>query len=387
MSNHVVAPAVCDASDPTSSVAVPASEREGRTPSVLKRVAIHNRVVHRVRDFLRREGYVEIPVPELTPATGSCEVVDSMFSMDYFGLLAFPRQTGQLYLEEMVAGGLSAVYCEGESLRKEWKLDDRHLTEFKLIEIEKRDMTLDELCDFEERLLKDAASGLTSEDVGDAGEERLCRMLSAEHPRIAYREAVAILNRRGFDLRFGDDLGHREEAALVDYAGGLPVHVTHFPEGIKFFNMKVCRADPAVVECVDYILPFSGETFGGALREPDVEILRRRLHTGTMYSHLMNRAAESARVRMLVGRDGHHVAGGDPGAAEAAPTVEDLTCRYQRAVEDAFERYLSLFEAVPTERAGFGLGVARLIQSFMGLPSIKQAVIFPMDRASFGALG
>lgn len=343
--------------------------------SLFRRIRIHNIVVERIRAFLKRQGYVEIPVPELTPATGSCEVVDSMFSLDYFGALAFPRQTGQLYLEEVVARGLDAVYCEGESLRKEWKVDDRHLTEFKLIEIEKRGMTLDELCDFEEKLLKDVASSLTPEDIGERNVERIGRMLGSDHPRISYREAIAVLRGLGFDRRFGDDLGRAEEAALIDHLGGLPVHVTHFPESLKFFNMKVYRSDPEVVECVDYILPFSGETFGGSLREPDVEILRRRLYTGTMYGHLMNRAAEFARFRSLT----------DPESVEAA-CGEELASRYQATIEGAFESYLTLFAKRPTERAGFGLGVARLLQYFTGLPSIKDVVVFPMDRTRFGGL-
>ena len=342
--------------------------------TIRQRIELHNRVVHRIRDFLKEESYAEVPVPELTPATGSCEVVDSMFSMDYFGALAFPRQTGQLYLEEVVALGLSAVYCEGESLRKEWKLDERHLTEFKLIEIEKRDMSLDELCDFEERLLKDAASAVAEEHVGSANIARIERMLRAPHPRMTYREAVGVLNARGSDIAFGDDLGRAEEAALIGYAGGLPVHVTHYPESLKFFNMKIDRGDPAVVECVDYILPLAGETFGGSLREPDVDILRRRLHTGTMYGHLMNRAVEFARMRVTA----------DP-AAEAVPACE-LALLYQRGIEQAFENYLSLFADEWTERAGFGLGVARLLQYIMGLSSIKDAVVFPMDRSRFGGL-
>jgi asparaginyl-tRNA synthetase len=352
-----------------------ALSRPEETPPLLQRIRVHNLIVDRIRAFLKEEGYVEIPVPELTPATGSCEVVDSMFSLDYFGALAFPRQTGQLYLEEVVARGLDAVYCEGESLRKEWKVDDRHLTEFKLIEIEKRDMTLDDLCDFEEKLLKDAASGLTPEDVGEGNAERIDRMIGSEHPRITYREAIAVLSGLGFDRRFGDDLGRAEEAALIDHLGGLPVHITHFPESLKFFNMKVDRSDPAVVECVDYILPFSGETFGGSLREPDVEILRRRLYTGTMYGHLMTRASEFARVRLLT----------DPDGVEA-DSVEELARLYQEGIEGAFESYLTLFAERPTERAGFGLGVARLLQCSLGLPSIKEAVVFPMDRTRFGGL-
>jgi asparaginyl-tRNA synthetase len=345
-----------------------------RTAPLLQRITTHNRVVRRIREFLHHEGYVEVPVPELTPATGSCEVVDSMFSLDYFGALAFPRQTGQLYLEEVVALGVDAVYCEGESLRKEWKLDERHLTEFKLIEIERRDMSLDELCDFEERLLKDAAEAVTDEDVGAENMARIGGMLVAPHPRITYRDAVKALNARGFSPAFGDDLGRAEEAALIDYAGGLPVHVTHYPEGLKFFNMKIDRGDPAVVECVDYILPLAGETFGGSLREPDVDILRRRLHTGTMYGHLMNRAAEFARLRAAAEPEGR---------ASGAP---DVALVYQRGIEEAFESYLALFADEWTERAGFGLGVARLLQYLMGVPSIKDAVVFPMDRQSFGRL-
>jgi asparaginyl-tRNA synthetase len=348
-------------------------ETPPRAPSLRQRIEIHNQVVHRIRQFLRDEGYIEIPVPELTPATGSCEVVDSMFSMDYFGALAFPRQTGQLYLEEIVARGFDAVYCEGESLRKEWKLDERHLTEFKLIEIERRGMTLEGLCDFQERLLKDAASVVTLRDAGDANAEHVERMLRVPHPRITYREAIDVLVRRGFALAFGHDLGRAEEAALIEYAGGLPIHVTHFPEGLKFFNMKLDRSDPAVVECVDYILPLSGETFGGSLREPDVDILRQRLHVGTMYAHLMNRAEEFARARALT-------------ETENWSAGRDWADVYRTGIEEAFESYLSLFADEWTERAGFGLGVARLLQYVMGLPSIKDAVVFPMDRARFGGL-
>lgn len=192
---------------------------------------------------------------------------------------------------------------------------------------------------------------------------------------MTYREAIEVLGRRGFTLRFGDDLGREEEAALIAHAGDLPVHITCFPETLKFFNMKIDRSDPAVVECVDYILPFSGETFGGSLREPDVDILRRRLYTGSMYGHLMNRAAEFARVRSLTAPDD---TGGLP--------PEELATRYQRVIEESFENYVSLFANAPTERAGFGLGVARLLQYLMGLGSIKDTVVFPMDRTRFGGL-
>jgi asparaginyl-tRNA synthetase len=332
--------------------------------------------VHRIRTFLAEQGYVEIPVPELTPATGSCEVVDSMFTLDYFGGLAFPRQTGQLYLEELVAGGLDAVYCEGESLRREQKVDQRHLTEFKLIEIEKRDMSLAQLCDLQEALVKDVAGVVSPDLIGAANVRRLEKMVKAEHPRLTYREAIGVLQKRGFALSFGDDLERNHEAELNRYAGDLPIHVTHYPESLKFFNMKLERTDPLVVECVDYVLPLSGESFGGSLREPDHDILARRLYEGTMYGHLMNRAREFARQRSLASC-GH----------EDTATVDALAARYQSGIEQSFLNYLGLFKDAIVERAGFGLGVARLLQYLMGLDSVKDAVAFPMDRTRFGGLG
>jgi asparaginyl-tRNA synthetase len=344
----------------------------GRPLPPLQRLRLHNCVVHRIRHFLEREGYVEIPVPTLTPATGSCEFVDSMFTVDYFGTLAFPRQTGQLYLEEFVARGMDAVYCEGQSLRKEGRVDGRHLTEFKLIEIEKRDMTLEALCDVQERLVKDVALHVSADEIGGAHVTRLDWMARWEHPRLTYREAIDLLRRHGFALSFGDPLDHEAEVALVRYCGNLPVHVTHFPESIKFFNMKLDRVDPSVVECVDYILPYAGETFGGSLREPDTGTLRRRLLGGSMYGHLMDRASEFAHQQWAAGL----VEG------ESAP---DLAARHCRGIEQAFASYLALFEEEPVERAGFGLGVARLLQFLTGLESVKDAVVFPMDRSGFGA--
>ncbi len=350
-----------------------------RPASLLARLQVHNAVVHRVRRYLQEAGYVEIPVPELTAATGSCEVVDSMFSLDYFGALAFPRQTGQLYLEELVAAGLEAVYCEGESLRKEWKVDGRHLTEFKLIEIEKRGMSLAELCDLQEALVKDVVRHLPAKLIGGANARRLERILAVEHPRLSYREAIRLLGRRGFTHAFGDDLDRVAEAALCRHCGDLPVHVTHYPESLKFFNMKLDRRDPAVVECVDYILPHAGETFGGSVREPDLPILRHRLESGAMFAHLINRAREFARLRSYAGSTS---TGSTDGATTAA-----LEARYVQGIRDSFERYLALFADRTVERAGFGLGVARLLQYVMGLESIKEAVVFPMDRTCFAGQG
>ena len=199
----------------------PAKPASAEQPLPLKqKLQVHNTVVHRIRQVLQADGYDEIPVPELTAATGSCEVVDSMFSLDYFGALAFPRQTGQLYLEEMIDAGLDAVYCEGESLRKEWKVDQRHLTEFKLIEIERKNLSLDGLCDLQEAMVKDVGAHLLETATVGVDHDRCERMLTAEHPRLSYREALVLLNKHGWSLDFGDDLMREWSVVIAPYGDG-----------------------------------------------------------------------------------------------------------------------------------------------------------------------
>src|SRR6476646_7991563 len=120
----------------------------------LRRVAQRANMLASIRACLAQDGYVEVEVPELVVSTGACEDLD-MYSVEMFGDLAFLRQTGQLYLEEIVLRGLRAAYCEGQSFRKEPASGDgRHLCEFRLLEIEKIDMNLQELIAAEVRMVR-----------------------------------------------------------------------------------------------------------------------------------------------------------------------------------------------------------------------------------------
>jgi asparaginyl-tRNA synthetase len=124
-------------------------------------------------------------------------------------------------------------------------------------------------------------------------------------------------------LEFGADLKKEHEAQLTEKYG--PIFVTHYPKEIKFFNMYVNREDPRVVDCVDFILPHSGETVGASIREVDQQIIKDQLHNGPMFKILMEE-------------------GGDP---------------------HAFDNYLELFNEQPVKRGGFGLGLGRLLQYIM----------------------
>ena len=308
----------------------------GRLLPLERRIELRDRVIARIRRFLQSEGYAEAPSPGRAAAASAHGITSALLSLDSLGVRVSPSHARQFYLEEIVAAGADAVY---------------YLAESEQVEAAKRETSLGELCDFQEKMVKDAVAMLTADEIGGPNLTRVDRMTRAEHPRMTYREALAVLRGRGFGLDFGDELGMDAEAALTYYCGNLPVHITHFPKSLKPFNGKTDRADPTVVECVAYVFPFAGETFGGSLWEPDIEILRRRLYSGTLYAHLMDRARER----------------------ETRSSPEELTGRCQRAVRAAFEGYLSPFAGARTESAGVSLAVGRLLQYFMGVDCAARA--------------
>lgn len=338
--------------------------------TTLRRVAQRANILANIRNCLLQDGYIEIEVPELVVSTGACEDLD-MYNVEMFGDLAFLRQTGQLYLEDVVIRGLEKAYCEGQSFRKEPESGDgRHLCEFRLIEIEKRDMDLDELVTSEVRMLKYIVAHLDADLFTPQELDRLSTEVEGIIPTITYREALATLERLGIHLQFGDDISRSAEQLLVREFGKGVLAIVQHPTEMKFFNMLVNREDPSVVDSCDLILRDSGETFGSSVRDTDADSMRERLHSKPMYRYMMERAATFAA-------EAAHAYGYTPDKQQAEAQ------RIAEKIDQSFEDYFALIQSNPVPRAGYGLGVARLFQYILGTESIDQAVTYPVTRRTF----
>jgi asparaginyl-tRNA synthetase len=147
-------------------------------------------------------------------------------------------------------------------------------------------------------------------------------------PRLDYGDAVALLQRKGSAIKWGDDLGAEDEALIVaDHE--RPVFVKNYPKEAKAFYMKENPADPRTVLCDDLLAPEGyGEIIGGSQREDD-------------YDKLV------ARIK-----------------AEGLPL-------------DAYGWYLELRRYGTFVHAGFGLGLERTVAWICGTPHIREAIAFP----------
>ncbi len=329
---------------------------------VAQRPRVQARVVQRVRDFLAQEGFEEISDGGPSAVAGLRDEAAAILGRELTGDPMLAHQICQLHLESLVAAGCRRICHTAEPRQTEQHAEECAAIRLGWIETGQRDMPLDELCGFQERLLKHISAGLHADLIGGPNATRIDRMLRGAHPRLSYREALAVLNRRGFALEFGDDLDREAQAALVHHCGNLPLQVVYQPAGRGFFNAKVDRSDPAQVECAHYILPFAGETLRGSVHEPDAAVLARRFRAGAFRAHLRHRAGELARQRSL-GQP-------DPDREEIRGALLRM---HDAAIERALGEYLAPLERWWIERAGCGLEVGRLLQYLLGLERLPAA--------------
>jgi len=311
------------------------------TPEIQALAKIESSLLKGARKYCEENRFVEIIVPHLTKATGACENIATMFKLNYFGQKAYLSQTGQLYLEIMTPF-LKKVWCLIHSCRAEPEVDNRHLTEFPLIEIE-FEGNLKELMHHIEGIIHSMVSKVKKreEELEVFGiDKQYLKKFEPPYKRITYTQAIEILKGE-FQKEWGDNIKSKHEKYLSKFLGMKPFFLTHWPKAIKFFNMRENDDNPDIVNSCDLILPFSGEAVGGAEREYKYEKLKRRLE-------------ESLMLKMLVERGG---------------SIKD------------FEWYLDFHKNNSIDlHSGCGIGFNRVTQSVLKLDDIRASTVFPLNK-------
>jgi asparaginyl-tRNA synthetase len=291
---------------------------------------VRDELTFAIRDLFHERNYVNIDSPILTPA--ACEGTSTLFETDYFGEKAYLSQSGQLYLEPAAAAH-GKVYCFGPTFRAEKSKTRRHLMEFWMVEPEVAWMRFDGLLELAEEFV----SALVSRVLDRCKQElewlerdvsKLTPATERPYPRIDYGDAITRLQKKGFDIAFGDDFGGDEETALSDESG-KPVMITRYPAAIKAFYMEPDAADPTRALAMDVIAPEGyGEIIGGSERIGSYELLEKRI-------------AEHELPR------------------------------------DAFQWYLDIRKYGAFPHSGFGMGIERVVTWLCGISHLREAIPYP----------
>lgn len=283
-------------------------------------------------EALRSRGFLEIKTPKIVNA--ATEGGANFFKIKYFDRDAFLAQSPQFY-KEAGASVFERVFEIGPVFRAEPHFTTRHVNEY---------ISLDAEMAFIENVgdVMNELEGIVFDvfaKIHETGKDELALWGASVPgkvpiPRMKLTEALQILEKDfGKKMEGGEiDIDPEGERMICDYVkrefGSDFVFLTHYPTAIRpFYTLP--GADPQFTESFDLL-------FRGL-----------ELATGGQRIHSYQKMVESIKK-----------CGMNP---------------------DDFSNYLDVFRYGAPPHGGWGWGSERTIQQLLGLPTIKQAVLFPRD--------
>ncbi len=300
--------------------------RSARQRAIL---GVRHEIIKAVRDFFDDRGFTLVDTPIFTPA--ACEGTTTLFEVNYFDEKAYLTQSGQLY-NEATAMAVGKTYCFGPTFRAEKSKTRRHLTEFWMVEPEVAFAHLDDVCELAEQMV----AHMVGRVVANRGAElqtlgrdvAKLQAVTPPFPRLAYDDAVKLLQAKGSEIQWGGDFGGTDET-IISQQYEKPVLVTRYPMDVKAFYMAPDPQRPEVALCVDMLAPEGyGEIIGGGERLADYDLLLERIK-----KHQLPR--------------------------------------------EAFEWYLDLRRYGSVPHAGYGMGIERAVAWVCGLEHVRETIPFP----------
>ncbi|RKX51812.1 MAG: asparagine--tRNA ligase [Thermotoga sp.] len=291
---------------------------------------VRHEIIKATRDFYDRRNFVLIDTPIFTGSIG--ESAGNLFEVNYFDYgKAYLAQTGQLYLEAACMA-FGKVYNFGPTFRAEKSKTRRHLTEFWMNEAEVAYYDHEDNMKLQEELISHIVRWVlekASDHLVALGRDlKKLEGIEPPFPRMSYDEAIDHLRKKGFDVKWGDDIGGDEETALSNIFD-KPVFICNYPREIKAFYMLPDPERPEVVLCDDLLAPEGyGEIIGASQRIHDYDLLVERIKE------------------------------------------KDLPL-------EAYDWYLDLRKYGSVPHSGFGMGLERVVAWICGLKHIREAIPFP----------
>jgi len=166
-------------------------------PHIVKAVRVRARMLQRLRRVLDGDGFVEVETPILGAAAGGATARPFVTFHEATKREKVLRIAPELYLKQLVVGGLDSVYEVGKVFRNEG-VDPTHLPEFSMAELYTTRLGLDKLMTLTEDMVRGFAADAAALDA--AGGSECAGEVAASEPfgRVEFMEALNA--GLGFDL-------------------------------------------------------------------------------------------------------------------------------------------------------------------------------------------
>jgi len=303
-----------------------------RLPKYRKVLMIQHAIMRYFREFLDKEGFVELLPPVISPASdpglrGAAKLITKLYGVPY------ELTSSTIMFKQVSATALGKIYFMARNVREEPPENiytGRHLIEFTQLDVEWAGASMEDVMELAEDMIHYVCRKLTNNYGHILKEFRKGRIDCWKPPyeRMRYEEALELARRMNAVVREGSELSQEAEEA-ISLAVGKPFWITNYPANSRGFYYLRDPKNPEYNRDFNLILPEGyGEVVDGGEREYRPEEVLKRI-------------------------------------------------RELRESEDKYSWFLEALKEGIAPSAGFGLGIERFTRYVLGLRYVWEAVPFP----------
>ncbi len=326
-------------------------------PDVRDTFILRSRIVSETRRFIDERGFYEVETPTLLHVAGGASARPFLTSVNALSDEEMQlRIATELNLKRLIVGGMERVYEIGRIFRNEG-IDTTHNPEFTMLELYAAYWDVHDMLAFNEALIAHLVSVVTG---GNTELKNGDRTLSFARPfaRISYLDGIAQYS----DGRFTRErLLDPDGAAQILAELGMPKSPTHGHALDKIFERVL---EPNLVQptfVTDYpvvISPLAKRKAGDPQLVDRYELFCNRMEVSNAFTELNDPDDQRARFEAQVAE-----------RAKGDDEIPEPDWDFVRALE---------YGMPPT--AGIGIGIDRLVMLLTGNASIRDVLLFPLQR-------
>jgi lysyl-tRNA synthetase class 2 len=319
---------------------------------VKKVFLMRSRIIKAIRDFLDAKGFLEVETPMMHYIPGGAAGRPFKTHHNEYGMDLYLRIAPELYLKELIVGGLDRVYEINRSFRNEG-VSTRHNPEFTMLEIYRAYANYEDMMQLAEEMItyaaKEVLGGMSfvyqdkTIDLTSPWQRRSFADLVKEKFGIEPQDEAPVLLKKLQDKGFAKGLNKLSRS-----------QVAKIIEDILEEGMNV---NPTFV--TDYftsMCPLAKTKKDNPLVSERFELYVSGLEIGNAYSELNDPIEQKKRFE---------------------EEVKELTSDEKKAVDEDY--VLALEHGMPPA-GGLGIGIDRLVMLFLNQPSIRDVILFPLLR-------
>ncbi|MDE1865529.1 MAG: lysine--tRNA ligase [Candidatus Micrarchaeota archaeon] len=312
-------------------------------------------VISSIRAFLDSKGYLEFETPVVQPLYAGDEAAPFKVHVNTLNEEHYLRISNELYLKRLIIGGMEKVYEVYKAFRNE-DIDSTHSPEFTMIEFYEAYVDYNYMMALTEEMVSNAAKAATgSTEVKNSDGNTI--KLNGRWKRISYTKSIS--DKLGFDIekKSDEEVMKTAEDKGIKFEKGKR-HVAHAYDKLFGLLVQPDLVQPTfVIDFPKAMSPLAKEKRGNPKLTERFELYIDGMEIANSYSELNN---------PIVQRENFEAQGK---VMKEEGEKEQLDFDFVEAMETGMP---------PT--GGCGIGIDRLVMVLTGKRSIKEVILFPMEK-------